>query len=67
MYIIALEAGMLFFIRLAAYRKCYMANPSSDVTADMSKTFKIFRNPKKRSATSSLKAFVDTHCVIPSL
>ena len=67
MYIIALEAGMIFFVRLAVYRECFIANFLSEIIADIFKIFKIFRNPKIRSATSSLKAFVDTYCVIPSL
>lgn len=67
MYIIALEAGMVFFIRLAVYRKYFIANYLTELIADIPKTFKISRNLKTRSATSSRKAFVATHCVIPLL
>lgn len=67
MYIIALEAGMLFFVRLAAYRKCLTTWFFSEIEADISKIFMIFRNPKRRSATSSRKAFVVILCVTPLL
>ena len=67
MYIIALEMGMVFFIRLAVYRKCIQYQYLSKVLIDISKIFKVFRNLKRRSATSSLKIFADTCCVIPSL
>ena len=66
-YIFTLEAGMIFFIRLAVYRECFIANFLSEIIANIFKIFKIFRNPNIRNATSSLKAFVDTYCVIPSL
>ena len=67
MYIIALEMGMVFFIRLAVYRKCIQYQYLLRVLIDISKIFKVFRNLKRRSATSSLKVFVDTRYVIPSL
>lgn len=66
-YIIALEAGMLFFIRLVVYRRWFIAKFIYEIIADISKISKIFRNPRRRSATSSQKAFVDTYCVILSL
>lgn len=58
---------MLFFIRLAVYRKCIQYKSLPRVVADISKISKVFRNLKRRSATSSLKVFVDTRCVIRSL
>ena len=66
-YIIALEMGMVFFIRLAVYRKCIQYQYLPQQLIDISKIFKVFRNLKRRSATSSRKVFVDTRCVIRSL
>ncbi len=65
-YIVALEAGMVFFIRLAVYRTSLITFFSRTI-ADVSKTSKVFRNRKRRSATFSLKAFAKSYCVIASL
>lgn len=66
-YVVALEAGMLFFIRLAVYRRCFISIFFFRIFTETSKTFKVFRNPKKHNAIFSPKAFADSYCVIPSL